>query len=179
MNWCSVIPLHNFAFDRDEPVEFAGGLKLSPIPPWLKDDLLTQRLGARDREVLETATHGFVAEYDAVSLGDPGSTWKRATPKSVKDTKYEMAVLPTSLSAWSDRPPSASLLCSTLPDLGTNGQRSNAKNTHPCSATPATSERCSQRTMCSDHHGFTLRSLAYQGITRYGPQFALIGLPSR
>jgi hypothetical protein len=93
VKWCSVIPLHNFAFDRDEPVEFGAGLKLCRIPPWLKNDPLAQRLGARDRDALEAATHGFVAEYDAASLGDPDPTWKGATPKSVQDTKYEMAVL--------------------------------------------------------------------------------------
>ncbi len=97
--WYTVIPLHNVNLEREASFEFGAGVSLRAVPSWLRADEHIQRLSARDREALEAASHAFVFEYDAASLGDPDPNWKGDEPRSVQESKFELGVL-GNLALW-------------------------------------------------------------------------------
>jgi len=105
--WYTVTPLHNLELSSDARFEFADGLVLAAVPDWVAKDRVVENLDSRNRRALAEATHGFVAEYEAASLGEPDPAWKGPQRKSIQETKYELTVL-GNLALWLSRP---SLVC--------------------------------------------------------------------
>ena len=76
---------------------------MAALPDWVSQDRFVENLDSRNRRALAEATHAFVAEYEAGSLGEPDPAWKGSQPKSIQETKYELAVL-GNLALWLIRP---------------------------------------------------------------------------
>ncbi len=91
-----------------EPVPLAGGIRIEPIPDWVKEDEALARLSWQEREWIKHADLAFAASYEAEALGSPDPSWDGAEPKSIQDAVAEKFVL-ASISLWLIKP--CTLLC--------------------------------------------------------------------
>ncbi len=77
-----------------EPVELAGGIKIEPVPDWVKRDESLKLLSWRDRENIKDASLAFAIEYEAEALGSPDPDWTGKAPRSIQgvvDEKFALA----------------------------------------------------------------------------------------
>jgi len=102
-NWTTIVPLNNFIPKMDGSIDFADGLTLAPLPDWVRQDTMVQRLSAPDLQGLSQVQYASIAEYDADALGDPDPNRAGREQRSIQAAKYELAVL-ANLALWLVRP---------------------------------------------------------------------------
>ena len=99
----TVVPIHHVDLGPQARFEFADGLLLMAIPPWVSNQRLLSSLSAHGREGVQHARYAFGVSYEAAGLGDPDPAWVGADPKSIQESKYELCVL-GNLALWLSRP---------------------------------------------------------------------------
>jgi hypothetical protein len=99
-------------------IDLANGVRLEPIPSWVKDDESLQLLSWKDREHVRDATLVFAAEYEADALGSPDPDWKGKAPRGIQagiDEKFVLA----SVALWLAKP--TLLSCGSVFHFGRSG----------------------------------------------------------
>ena len=85
------------------PRELSCGIRLEPVPEWVKDDEALKLLSWTDREHIRDAELAFAAEYEADTLGSRDPGWTGATPRSIQATVDENFAL-ASVAMWVAKP---------------------------------------------------------------------------
>lgn len=86
-----------------EPVPLAGGIRIEPIPDWVKDDEALGRLSWQERRWIKGAELAFAASYEAEALGSPDPSWDGAEPRSIQDAVAEKFML-VNIGLWLIKP---------------------------------------------------------------------------
>ncbi len=102
-SWCMICALRNLEGGLRTPVYFAKGLWLTLIPDWLRLEPVMEQLASPDRDLLKQLQYAFVMEYEATTWGAPDPDWNGPEPRSVQDTKKEVAQL-ANLAMWIVKP---------------------------------------------------------------------------
>jgi len=95
----TVVPLHNLQLGKGTRIPFGNGFVLQDVPDWVRNETFLDYLSYWDRESVRDAKHAFVAEYDADSIGEPDPSWKGEKPKTIQDSKTQIALL-ANLALW-------------------------------------------------------------------------------
>lgn len=97
---CS-IAVHSYfeSYPVQEPVELAGGIKIEPVPEWVKSDESLEHLSWLDRANIKDASLTFASEYEAEALGSPDPDWTGKAPRSIQDAIDEKFTL-ASVALW-------------------------------------------------------------------------------
>ena len=103
MSYVTVIPLLNVDLNEDDHCDFGGDFVLMCLPEWILKDSMLDELDSNSRDWIRKATHGLVANYEAVSFGEPDPDWNGPEPKAIQETKREQGML-AMLSLWMSRP---------------------------------------------------------------------------
>lgn len=100
----TVAPLQNLRLPVGSQVPFGNGLFLRDVPGWIKNDKGTlDHLSWHHRDGIKNAQHAFVAEYDAVAIGEPDPGWTGNGTRPIQDAKTECVIL-ANLALWTIQP---------------------------------------------------------------------------
>lgn len=106
----TIVPLHNLKLDAGTRIPFGNGFVFQDVPDWVRKESFLDYLSHHDREGVLKARHALVAEYEASAIGEPDASWKGEKPKSIQDSKSEVALL-ANLALWLRQP---SRVCFTV-----------------------------------------------------------------
>jgi hypothetical protein len=96
----TVVPIHNLKLEPGTRVPFGNGFVLQDVPGWLKNDReILNDLSRHERLWTLESQHAWVAEYDALSIGEPDPSWKGSKPKSIQQTKFDSVIL-ANIALW-------------------------------------------------------------------------------
>lgn len=101
-----------------EPIELSHGVRIEPVPSWVKEEKALKLLSWTDREHIRDAELTFAVEYEADALGSPDPEWKGAVPRSIQSTVAEKISL-ASIALWLAKP--SRLTCGPILDFGRKG----------------------------------------------------------
>jgi putative transposase len=87
----------------DMPFNFGQGVAFCPLPEWLKEEQILEKLSYDQRQELLRLSFAFVAEYQADSLNTVDSGWTGHTPKSKQAHAIELTHL-ANLALWLAQP---------------------------------------------------------------------------
>ena len=100
----TVVPLHLVDVPPGTRIPFGPDFVFEEIPDWLKQDKgIINDLGLTERQLFSAATHAFVAEYEALSLGSPDPSWTGPKPKGIQNRKFQAAML-ANFALWLRQP---------------------------------------------------------------------------
>lgn len=85
------------------PVELSCGIRLEPVPKWVKSDEALKNLSWTDRKNISDAELAFSTEYEADALGSPDPDWKGTSQRSIQATVDEKFAL-SSIALWLAKP---------------------------------------------------------------------------
>lgn len=86
-----------------ESTELCCGVRLEPVPAWVKSDAALKLLSWNDREGIRSAELALSVDYEADALGSPDPDWNGQAPRSIQasiDEKFALA----SLALWLVKP---------------------------------------------------------------------------
>jgi len=92
--WYSCAVANAWFDDLTLPVELTAGIRLEPVPDWVKAEEALKDLSWRERERIRSAEVTFAAEYEADALGSPDPNWNGTSQRgiqSVVDDKFALA----------------------------------------------------------------------------------------
>lgn len=101
-----------------EPIELSCGIRLEPVPSWVKSDDALKLLSWTDRENIRDAELTLATTYEAEALGSPDPEWKGASPRSIQSVVDEKFVL-AAVALWLAKP--ARLVYGPVLHFGRNG----------------------------------------------------------
>jgi hypothetical protein len=96
---CSIV-VHRF--DRPvlaAPTSLAPGVRLEPVPEWVKSDEVLKNLALNDRKAVRKSQVAFTSEYIADALGSPDPDWASSHPRSIQAATEEKFSL-ASIALW-------------------------------------------------------------------------------
>ena len=91
--YTTVIPIHKTALGPSVSSDFAGGLRLTALPNWVRGQQMLEGVSRNDQQAVDEATHALVLTYPAEALGSPDPDWKGQRPKSIQESKYEVGLM--------------------------------------------------------------------------------------
>lgn len=86
-----------------EAIELAEGIRIEPVPQWVKDDEALKLLSWLDRESIQNAELAFTSEYEADALGSPDLAWKGSVPRGIQASIGEKFAL-ANVALWLVKP---------------------------------------------------------------------------
>jgi len=105
-NWCTVAPVrYSWTLDAqmEMPFNFGQGVAFCPLPDWLKEEQILDKLSYGQRQDLLRLSFSLVAEYQADALHTFDSGWTGHTPKSKQAHAIELIHL-ANLALWLAQP---------------------------------------------------------------------------
>ena len=100
------------------PIELAAGVRIEPVPEWVKEKPALKVLSWLDRKNIKSAKLTFAIEYDAEALGSPDPDWSDQNPRSIQSVIDEKFVL-ASVALWLAKP--CRLTCGPVLHFGRQG----------------------------------------------------------
>lgn len=85
------------------PKELSHGVRLEPVPSWVKEDDALKLLSWTDRENIRDAALTFAIEYEAEALGSPDPEWRGGAPRPIQSSVDEKFTL-ASVALWLVKP---------------------------------------------------------------------------
>lgn len=85
------------------PVELSSGVRVEPVPEWVKEEGALEYLSWTDRNNIRDAKLAFAMEYEADALGSPDHEWIGSKPRSIQsmvDERFSLA----SAALWLAKP---------------------------------------------------------------------------
>lgn len=86
-----------------EPIELSDGVRVEPVPSWVKEDSALELLSWRDRGHIRDAELAFAVEYEADALGSPDPEWRGVNSRSIQSIVDEKISL-ASVALWLAKP---------------------------------------------------------------------------
>jgi hypothetical protein len=98
--------------------ELARGIRLEPIPSWVKEDDALKPLARAERKRIRKAELAFATEYEAQALGSPDPEWTGNIPRAIQSAVDEKFVL-AAVALWLVKP--CRLSCGPVLHFGRKG----------------------------------------------------------
>lgn len=100
------------------PYNLAAGIRIEPIPDWIKNEKALELLSWTDRKNIQNAELAFAVEYEADALGSADPDWSGLEPRSIQSSIDERFAL-ASVALWLAKP--SRLTCGPLLHFGKKG----------------------------------------------------------
>lgn len=85
------------------PIELAEGVRIEPVPDWVKEATASEFFSWQDRKEIEKAELAFVVEYDAEALGSHDPEWNGGEARSIQQSAAEKISLAV-VALWLAKP---------------------------------------------------------------------------